>query len=86
MVRQFHGAWLAVGSACAHAKPGDLKPRLIILIHAVVAVVLFGAVFTTIDRVQEGFRQDIQPLLTRSRGTVCAFVWKGTREWHDDIV
>ena len=86
VVPQFHGAWLAVDSACAHAESGGVKLLLVVLIHAVVAVILLCAVLAAANRMKERARQDREPFLAGRLGTVGAPMWENAGQRRDDAV
>ncbi len=87
VIWQFHGAWLATSSACAHAQSGGLELAFVVPIHAVITEVLFGPVFFTgANRIQERVRQNRQPFSAGTFRTIRAAVRKRAGQRCDDAV
>ena len=64
MVRQLDGAGFALDAASAYAKTGGLELLFVFLIDAVVAVILFGVVFASTNRMQARAGYNFQTFLT----------------------
>jgi hypothetical protein len=86
VVRQLHGPRFAQDPARADAQTGGLELLLILLIHAVVAVVLFGVVFAPANRVKKSPRQNLQSLVAGAFGAAITTVRQGAGKRRDDAV
>lgn len=83
---QFYGARLLLDSSRADAQTCSLELFFIVFVHAVVAVVLFGVVFASADRMQERSMQDIQALVTRGFRAAFTPVGQRARKRRDHVM
>src|SRR5580765_6681124 len=77
VVGQFHGARFAADSSRTHLQARGLKLLFVILVHAVVAVVLFGSVDASTNRTKQSARKNLQSFVAGAHGTAGTSVREG---------
>lgn len=86
MVGQFHGACFAADPSRAHAQARRLKLPFVFLVHAVVAVVLFGSIHASADRSKPCAGKNRQSFVAGAAGTAGAPVGEGAGKRGDDLM
>ena len=86
VIWQFHGAGFSLDPARANAQTGRLELPLILLIHAVIAVVLLRVILASANRTKKRSRQNLQTFLAGGFWAALMPIRQSARKRRDYIV